>query len=58
MAKQVSCADVGNDCDFTAWAETEEELMELVAAHAKHVHGMDQVPPELAERLRAVVREV
>ena len=30
MAKQLSCADLGSsDCDYTAWAETEEELMEL-----------------------------
>ncbi|MFQ5894818.1 MAG: DUF1059 domain-containing protein [Nitrospinota bacterium] len=57
MAKVIRCRDVGADCDFEARAETEEELFKIVAEHAKNVHGMEEVPPETLEKVRAAVRE-
>jgi predicted small metal-binding protein len=39
MTKSISCADVGADCNWSATAETEEELMKKVAEHAKEEHG-------------------
>jgi predicted small metal-binding protein len=57
MGKTLSCADTGQECDFSAWAETEEELLELVAVHAKQAHGIDAVTPELLEQLREVIKE-
>ena len=38
-----------------ASAETEEELMEKVVAHAKHDHGVTEVTPELAEKVKAAI---
>ena len=58
MAKSISCRDVGMDCDFTAQAETTEELMQKCSAHAKSDHGIDEIPLELAEKVRAAVRDV
>lgn len=41
MAKTICCKDVGMvGCDFTARAETMEELMKVAAAHAKSAHGI------------------
>lgn len=57
MGKRIRCADAGPDCDFEAWAETEEELMEMVALHAKQAHGMDEIPPEMAEQVRSAIRD-
>lgn len=57
MGKRIRCADVGPDCDFEAWAETEEELMEMVALHAKQAHGIEEVPPEMAEKVRSAIQE-
>jgi predicted small metal-binding protein len=57
MAKTMSCKDVGSDCDFVARGETEEELMGQVAAHAREKHGIDEVPPEMAEKVRAAIRD-
>ena len=57
MAKTMSCRDVGPDCDFVARAETEEELMQQVAEHAAAVHGMQEVPPEIAEKVQAAIRD-
>ncbi len=56
MALVVNCRDVGADCDFEARAETEEELFKILAEHAKSGHGMEEIPPELVEKVRAVIR--
>ena len=56
MALAVNCRDVGVDCDFEASADTEEELFEILTEHAKSDHGMEEIPPELVEKVRAVIR--
>lgn len=57
MAKQMRCGDVVPGCDFVARGETENEVMQQVAEHARTVHGLDQVPPELAEKAKAAITE-
>ena len=58
MAKSISCKDVGMvGCDFTAKAETMEELMQAAATHAKEAHGMDSIPAELIPMVQAAVRD-
>jgi predicted small metal-binding protein len=57
MAKTMSCKDVGSDCEFVARGETEDEVMQKVAAHARDEHGLNEVPPELAEKARAAIRD-
>lgn len=57
MAKVVHCKDVGFDRGYVAKAETEEALLEKVAAHASEVHGINEVTPEVVEQVRGVIRE-
>ncbi len=57
MAKELRCADVGMDCDFVAKAETQEELLQKVAKHAKEVHGIDEITPDLKQKVTRVIRE-
>jgi predicted small metal-binding protein len=54
--KHIACADIVPDCPFTASAATEEELLEKVAAHAAHNHGIAEVTPELAATVKAAIR--
>jgi predicted small metal-binding protein len=54
--KSITCSDVGPDCAFTATAETEEELLQQVAAHASE-HGITEVTPELLEKVKSVIRD-
>ena len=42
-------------CTFTATGESEEELIEKVVAHAKHDHGVGEVTPELAAKVKAAI---
>ena len=54
--RRIACRDsVVPGCGFTASAETEEELVEKVVAHAKHDHGVTEVTPELAEKVKAAI---
>jgi predicted small metal-binding protein len=58
MAKMLRCRDAGVDCDGVIRAETEEELMRKVAEHAKTVHGMSEISPELAAKVKAAIKDV
>lgn len=55
MKKHIACNDVVPGCSFTADAATEEELVQKVAAHAKHSHGVADVTPELAAKVKAAI---
>ena len=55
-AKYIACAEIVPDCPFTASAATEEELMKKVVAHAAHDHGITEVTPELAAKVKAAIK--
>ena len=57
MAKTVSCRDVGMDCDFVAKGETNEDIMQQAAEHARTAHNMTEIPPEVAEKVRGAIRD-
>ena len=55
MTKVVNCKDLGFDCEGVVRADTEEEAIQMVAQHAKDVHGMDEVPPEVIAKVKEVM---
>lgn len=55
--KEFACGQVVPDCSATFQAETEEEILQQVAAHAREAHGISDVPPELAEQVKAGISE-
>jgi predicted small metal-binding protein len=57
MTKVVNCRDVGFECDGVIRADTEGEALKQVAEHAKEVHNMQEVTPDVVERVRAVMRD-
>jgi predicted small metal-binding protein len=57
MAKVVRCRDVGFDCDGVVRAETVEEVLKQVAAHAKAVHNIEAVSAEVVEKVKKVMRD-
>jgi len=56
MAKQITCGDVVPGCGWKASAQTEDELLKQVAAHASEAHGVEEVTPELAAQVRAAIQ--
>ena len=57
MTKSISCADAGSDCNWTSSAETEEQLMEKVAQHAKEDHPDMEITPDLVAKIKSVIKE-
>lgn len=57
MTKVVHCRDLGFDCEGVVRAESAEEALQLVAQHAKEVHGMEEVPAEVVEKVYQVMQE-
>ncbi len=57
MEKSIACSDIMPGCTFTATAATEEELLKKVAAHASQVHGITELTPELAAKVRSAIRD-
>ena len=58
MAKSISCADAGADCGWSATAETEEELLDKVAEHAKIDHKDLEITPELVKKIKSPIKDI
>jgi predicted small metal-binding protein len=43
-------------CDFVARGATEDEVMKKAAEHAKAAHGIDNITPELAQKVKAAIK--
>lgn len=57
MEKVIRCRDVGFDCDGVIKAKTEEEALKLAAEHAKKEHGLQEVTPQVVEKIKSVMTE-
>ncbi len=57
MRKTMRCRDVGMDCDFVASGKTDEEVMRQAERHAKEKHGLATIPPDLAAKVKAAIKE-
>jgi predicted small metal-binding protein len=56
--KQFKCGDVVLGCEWETRSDDEQELLEEIQTHARDAHGMDEVPPEVADKIREVITEV
>ncbi len=56
--KRFACGEVVPGCEWVGHGEGEEELLVEIAAHAHDAHGMDEVPTEVADVIRGLIREV
>jgi predicted small metal-binding protein len=54
--KEMRCADLMKGCNFVARGATDDEVMKKAAEHAKAAHGMKEVSPELAKKVKAAIR--
>lgn len=57
MTKVIYCKDVGFDCDGVIRAETEAELLKMVAEHADEVHNLKEISEEVLAKVRAAIRD-
>lgn len=53
--EQFSCGDVVSGCGARFVCSTEDDLLAEVAAHARVVHGLTDIPDSLVEQVRSNV---
>jgi predicted small metal-binding protein len=58
MPYRLACGRLMPGCDFEAEAPTEEELLKKAAAHAAEAHGIKEITPELAAKVKSVIERV
>ncbi len=54
--KTLHCSDAGFDCTGVLTADTENEILQQAAIHAKEAHGVI-VTPELAEQIKTLIKD-
>lgn len=57
MSKLLRCGDVVPGCAAEVRAESESDVLKQAAAHAASAHGVTEVTPELAAKVKAAIRE-
>ena len=55
--KEFSCGAMVPGCWATFQGESDDEILRQVVVHARDVHGMDEVPPDVADEIRASISE-
>ena len=55
--KEFSCGELVPGCEARFQGESEDEILRQVATHARDEHGMDEVPPEVVDTIRASIAE-
>ena len=55
MAKVIRCSDVGFDCEGVVRADTEEEVLQMAAEHAKSVHGITELTDDIVAKGKSVI---
>jgi predicted small metal-binding protein len=57
MTKVIHCKDVGFECEGVVRAESEEEVLQMAAEHAKTTHGVSELTEELVQKVKSVIRD-
>jgi len=57
MSKVLRCADVVPGCDYVARGESESDILQQAAEHARTVHNLSEISPELADKVRSVIHD-
>jgi predicted small metal-binding protein len=56
--KQFSCGDVVPGCAATFAGQDDNEILAAVAAHARHDHGLVEIPSALVGQVRSAILTV
>lgn len=57
MAKILRCGDLMPGCNFVVEGKDEAEIMAKGAEHAKKDHGMVTIPPDVAAKVKAAIKD-
>ena len=57
MKKIFCCKDLGIQCAWESIADTEEELIRLVAHHAAEAHGMNELTGPMRDQIVKAIKD-
>jgi predicted small metal-binding protein len=57
MAKELHCGDLMPGCKTVIEGKDVAEILQKGAEHAKTAHGMSTIPPEVAKKVQAAIRD-
>lgn len=57
MAKILKCGDLMAGCNAVIEGKDVAEVMAKAVEHAKKAHGMASIPPEIAVKARAAIKD-
>jgi predicted small metal-binding protein len=55
--KEFKCGELVPGCDHVFEGTSEDEILAQIADHARDAHGMDEVPDEVVDTIRASISE-
>jgi predicted small metal-binding protein len=56
--KSFACGDVVPDCPAVFSGPDFEDLLRQVADHAREIHGLTSLPPDLVTEVRRSIRDI
>ncbi|HSC70355.1 MAG TPA: DUF1059 domain-containing protein [Candidatus Methylomirabilis sp.] len=56
MGKVLRCGDLMPGCQHVIRATTEEEVLKQAATHAQEAHGIKEITPALATKVKGAIR--
>lgn len=57
MAKVLKCGDLMPGCQAVIEGRDVQEVMQKGAEHAKAAHGVSSIPPDLAKKVQAAIKD-
>ena len=57
MSKVLKCSDVNPGCNFEIRGDSEHDVLRRAADHAKTVHQMESIPPEVLSKVKSAIHE-
>jgi predicted small metal-binding protein len=55
--KEFKCGTIVPGCSHVFEGESESEILGQIGDHARDEHGMNEVPPEVVDEIRANITE-
>lgn len=55
--KEFKCGTIVPGCSTVFEGESESEILSQIGDHARDDHGMNEVPPEVVDQIRANITE-
>jgi predicted small metal-binding protein len=56
--KEFRCGAIVPGCEMVFEGKSESAIFDQIAAHARDEHGLDDVPPEVIDSIRANISEL